>query len=122
MITGQDLLIGKWRESKETIKRYKDGKLEETTVEEASDTNYVELEFRVDGTFSEFESDSYGDGYGGIDIDTYSNEGTYEVNNSKVVTTYASDEGDEGDEGEEGEEGEVNEGVAFSLSENVLTI
>lgn len=105
-------IIGKWRESMSTEKSYVDGEFVGTEVTEASVMDYSEMEFIADGTFTEFGSYSYENG-GGLEVDTYSDGGTYEVKGDVIVITYPPDEN--------GLEGGSYE-VQFSLSRNVLTI
>ena len=87
---GQDQLVGKWRESKSTEKSYVDGEFVETEVTETTDKDYFEVEFKADGTFSEFYFESYlSNGDSGEEIvETSTDGGTYEVKGDKIILHY----------------------------------
>lgn len=86
----QATIIGKWRESKETVKSYEDGELMDTKVTESSTNEYVEMEFRADNIFTEFISEAFlSNGDSGEEVvETSSYEGTYEVKADKLIYTY----------------------------------
>ena len=106
-------LVGKWRESKFTETNYVDGEMTNTGETKASTTDYEELEFNPDATFTEFYSDSDTDQNGELIVETSTYDGTYEVKGDILVRIYSPNE--------QSDESLVSE-TKYSISENVLTI
>lgn len=107
----QNLIIGKWRESRFIEKHYEDGVLQKTVNSEPTDTDYFELEFKSDDTFIEFGSVSFNDENGEPVVETHTNVGTYETKENLLIVTIPPDE--------KGENGTVDE-VKYSISGDVI--
>ncbi|WP_417443573.1 hypothetical protein [Joostella sp.] len=108
---GQDEIIGKWREVKSIGKEYVEGELVSTEEVTATDEDYSEVEYKADGTFTEFYSESYTSG-GEKVVEISTDGGTYEVSGDKIITVYSPDEN-----GENGGSFETQ----FSISGDILT-
>lgn len=112
---GQATVIGKWRESKSTEKSYVDGEFVETEVTETTANDYFEIEFKADGTFTEFYSETYlSNGDSGEEIvETSTDGGTYEIKGDKIIFKYQPYS--------DGSEGGTFE-AQFSVSASSLTV
>src|SRR5690606_13189861 len=112
---GQDAIVGKWRESKSTEKSFENGEYVDTKVTETTSNEYFELDFKADGTFTEFVSEVYlSNGDSGEEIvETSTSGGIYELKGDIIIITYPPNE--------DGEEAEVQE-MQYSVSANTLTI
>src|SRR5690606_15200702 len=112
---GQATVIGKWRESKSTEKSFENGEYVDTKVTETTTKEYFELDFKADGTFTEFVSEVYlSNGDSGEEIvETSTSGGIYELKGDIIIITYPPNE--------DGEEAEVLE-MPYSVSANTLTI
>lgn len=110
---GQDAIVGKWRESKFTEKYYEDDVLRDTVVSLPTSTDYYEVEFKADRTFTNLESDSYINENGEEIVETISGGGTYEIKGDSIILIYLDEESEAGET--------YSENAKFSISENILT-
>ena len=90
---GQDQLVGKWRKSKEIVKRYADDELIASEDNAATETDYLEMDIKADGTFTEINSFSYHDENGELVVETFTDSGIYTVSGNEIVFLYAAEEG-----------------------------
>src|SRR5690606_32347369 len=108
---GQDQLVGKWRKSKEIVKRYVDDELIASEDNPASETDYLEMDLKADGTFTKINSYSYQEN-GELVVETLTDSGIYTVSGNEIVFLYDAGGSDTFDENE----------WLYSFSGEVLTL